>query len=134
MTALTGQGTCGVVGVGATTVSAGVGTLTAGTTVTANFIVQIVSNAVTGTTTFSATDIALNPVTGSSGLYHRHSDCAAARWSWTQVVFQSRFLCQAADEQVTTTTHTFSASNTTSTVVDNVTFTISEPLGSPLGR
>ncbi len=128
VTALTGQGTCSAGGAGVTTVSCSIGTLTAGTSVNVNIIVQIVANAVTGTATFSATDIALNPVTGTSSFSIATPTAPPQGGPGpTVAVLVSGTSAKPQMNRATSTTHTFSASNTTSTVVDNVTFTISEP-------
>jgi Fibronectin type III domain len=134
VTALTGQGTCGAGGAGVTTVTCSIGTLVAGTTVNVNILINIVANSVTGTATFTATDVAANLVTGTSSFNIATPTAPPQGGNGpTVAVLVSGTSAKPQMNKLTSTTHTFSASNTTSTVVDNVTFTISEPAQFTIG-
>jgi hypothetical protein len=124
--ALTGQGTCGAAA--ATTVSCNIGTLAAGATVNVNIIVNIIANSVTGTSTFTATDAAANPVTGSSAFTIATPQAPPQGGPGPTVAIP--VTASSGKPQLNkggTTTHAFTANNTTATVVTGVTFTISEP-------
>ena len=126
VTALTGQGTCGAVA--GNTVNCNIGTLAAGTTVNVNIIVHIVANSVTGTATFNATDIAANHVTGTSTFNIATPTAPPQGGPGPTVAIP--VTASSGKPQLNkngTTTHTFTASNTTSTVVTGTTLTISEP-------
>jgi len=123
--ALAGQGTCTSTAAAA---NCNIGTLAAGATVTVNVIVNIINNSVTGTATFNATDVAANPVTGTSTFNIATPQAPPQGGPGpTVAVLVSGSSAKPSMNKLTATTHTFTASNTTSTVVDNVTFTISEP-------
>src|SRR6185312_16122917 len=126
--AQTGQGTCTSGGTGVTSITCSIGTLTAGSTVNVAFIVQIQTNDVTGTATFSGTDFNLNPVSGSSTLTTATPGAPpTGNPGPTVTVAVSASSAKPSMNRATSTTHTFVATNTTATLANNLSFTISEP-------
>lgn len=134
VTATISLGTCTAGGPGVTTISCNIGTLSAGATVTVNVIVNIVSNSVTGTATFNGTDVALNPVTGTSSFTIATPTAPPQNGPGpTVAVPVTASSAKPQMNKLTSTTHTFGVSNTTSTVVSNVSLTISEPIQFTIG-
>jgi hypothetical protein len=128
LTATTGLGTCTAGGPGVTTISCSMGTLAAGAAVNVSIVVQIVSNSVTGTASFTATDINLNTVSGNSSFtIATPTPTPVGGPGPTVAVAVTASSAKPQMNKATATTHTFGVSNTTSTVVSGVSFTISEP-------
>jgi hypothetical protein len=128
LTATTGLGTCTAGGPGVTTISCSIGTLAAGAAVNVSIIVQIVSNSVTGAASYTATDINLNTVSGTSSFTIATPTAPPVGGAGPTVAIPvTASSAKPQMNRATATTHTFGVSNTTSTVVSGVSFTISEP-------
>ena len=132
--ATTGLGTCTAGGPGVTTISCNIGTLASGASVNVSILVQIVSNSVTGTASYSATDVNLNTVSGSSTFtIATPTPTPVGGPGPTVAIAVTASSAKPQMNKGTTTTHTFGVSNTTSTVVTGVNFTISEPAALAIG-
>ncbi|HYX52654.1 MAG TPA: fibronectin type III domain-containing protein [Candidatus Limnocylindrales bacterium] len=126
--ATTGQGICTSGGFGVVTLNCNIGTLAAGATVNVGIVVQIQTNAITGTASFSGTDVALNTVSGSSTLNTATPGAPpTGNPGPTVTVAVSASSAKPSMNRATSTTHTFVATNTSSTLANNLSFTISEP-------
>jgi len=132
LAAQTGQGICTSPGPGATGINCSIGTLVAGTSVNVAFIVQIVSNPITSTVTAAdGTGAALGTTQVVNTLTPSAPPQGGNGPSVTVTVTANTARPQL--NAGTSTLHTFVASNTSSTLANNLSFTISEPVQLTIG-
>ncbi|HZU31944.1 MAG TPA: fibronectin type III domain-containing protein, partial [Candidatus Angelobacter sp.] len=127
--AQTGQGTCGAGSTTATSITCSIGTLAPGASVNVNFIVQVKSNPITSTATFTGTDAAANPISGTTAPLTTATPGAPPQGGPgpTLTVTVTANSAKPSLNDGASTTHTFVATNTGSVTADSLSFTISEP-------
>ena len=117
-----GQGTCNTTST--TTVSCNVGTLLAGASVNINFLVQIKANPITGTVNYTA----VGKIPGSATINTATPGAPpTGNPGPTVAVAVTASSAKPTMNSGTTTTHTFVATNTNTTLANNLSFIISEP-------
>jgi hypothetical protein len=119
-----GQGTCPAGGPGVVSLTCTIGTIAPGAAINVSFIVQIVAANITSTASSNVTAPGVLPVnltTVTPGAPPQGGNGP------TVVIPVTASSAKPQMNKGTSTTHTFTASNTTSTVVTGVSFTITEP-------
>ncbi len=119
-----GQGTCPAGGPGVINMTCTIGTIAPGASINVSFIVQIVSADITGAASSNVTAPGTLPVTLTTVTPGAPPQGGNGP---TVVIPVTAISAKPQMNKATSTTHTFTATNTTSTVVTGVSFTITEP-------
>ena len=122
--ATTGQGTCSAGGAAVVTLNCAIGTLAPGASINVSVIVQIVAANITSTASSNVTAPGVLPVTLTTVTPGAPPQGGNGP---TVVIPVTASSAKPQMNKASSTTHTFTASNTTSTVVTGVSFTITEP-------
>ena len=119
-----GQGTCSVGGPGVINITCTIGTIAPGASINVSLIVQIVAANIISTASSNVTAPGVLPVTLTTVTPGAPPQGGNGP---TVVIPVTASSAKPQMNKGTSTTHTFTATNTTSTVVTGVSFTITEP-------